>query len=232
MKLASLVLLLAVPQPTGFLEKTIDYNKTPTKYAVYVPPTYSDKKAHPAILFLHGVGEQGTDGKRQLDVGLAPAIKANPDAWDFIAIFPQKPPQGATWMDHEKLILEIVEKTAREYKIDETRLYVTGLSLGGVGTWGLLSKYPNMFAAAAPICGAGDPSSARRIKVPTWIFHGEKDKIIPLAKAKDMADGMKNGGTEPKLTIYPDAGHNIWDKAYRDEKLGEWFLQFPPRKKK
>lgn len=232
MNLLLAALLLSGAQQTGFVEKTIEYNKTPTKYAVYVPPTWSAQKPHPAILFLHGVGEQGTDGKRQLDVGLAPAIKANPDAWDFIVIFPQKPPQGSGWIDHDKLIIDILKETQREYKFDETRLYVTGLSLGGYGTWALLTKYPTLFAAAAPICGAGDPSAARRVKTPTWSFHGDKDKIVPIGKAKEMVDAQKAGGAEPKFTVYPEAGHNVWDKAYREEKLWEWLLQFPPKKKK
>src|SRR5881394_4066966 len=129
---------------SGFADKTIDYNGAPVKYVVYVPKDYSPEKPLPAILFLHGAGEQGDDGKKQAEVGLGSAIRLAEDKWNYIVMFPQKPKGKGGFMDHEKLILDIVEKTRKEYKVDDKRLYITGLSMGGFGTWSLIAKYPDM----------------------------------------------------------------------------------------
>src|SRR5688572_11620575 len=135
--LAASFLGSAAPE-SGFLDKTIDYNGAAVKYVVYVPKEYNPEKAHPSILFLHGSGEQGDDGKKQVTVGLGAAIKLAEDQWNFIVIFPQKPPGRGGFMEHEKLILDILEKTKKEYKLDEKRQYITGLSMGGMGTWSLV----------------------------------------------------------------------------------------------
>ncbi|HVE40957.1 MAG TPA: prolyl oligopeptidase family serine peptidase [Planctomycetota bacterium] len=212
---------------SGFLDKTVDYNGAPVKYVVYVPKDYSPEKPLPAILFLHGSGEQGDDGKKQAEVGLGSAIRMAEDKWNYIVMFPQKPKGKGWFMDHEKLILDIIEKTKKEYKVDDKRLYITGLSMGGFGTWSLIAKYPDMFAAAAPVCGGGNPADAPKIKdLPIWNFHGDKDNAVPIKKSQEMIDAIKAAGGNPKFTIYPGVGHNSWDKAYRDEKLYEWFLQY------
>ncbi len=218
-------LMGAKPEDTGFLDKTIEYNGAQVKYVVYVPKGYSPEKPLPSILFLHGAGEQGDDGKKQASVGLGAAIKLAEDQWNFIVMFPQKPPGRGGFMDHEKLILDIVEKTNKEYKIDEKRQYITGLSMGGMGTWSLICKYPEKWAAAAPVCGHGNPADAPKIKdLPIWNFHGDKDNAVNIKGSQDMIDAIKAAGGMPKFTIYPGVGHNSWDKAYREEKLNEWFL--------
>jgi predicted peptidase len=223
--LASLFLGSGAPE-SGFLDKTIEYNGASVKYVVYVPKGYNPEKAHPAILFLHGSGEQGDDGKKQAEVGLGSAIRLAEDKWNYIVMFPQKPKGKGWFMDHEKLILDIIEKTKKEYKVDEKRLYITGLSMGGFGTWSLIAKYPDMFAAAAPVCGGGNAADAPKIKdLPIWNFHGDKDNAVPIKRSQEMIDAIKAAGGNPKFTIYPGVGHNSWDKAYRDENLNEWFLQ-------
>jgi predicted peptidase len=99
--------------------------------------------------------------------------------------------------------------------------------MGGYATWALACKHPTMFAAAAPICGGGDPAEAAKIKdLPIWNFHGDKDTAVPIAKSNEMIEALKTAGGTPKYTVYPGVGHNSWDKAYRDEKLWDWFLQF------
>jgi predicted peptidase len=129
-------------------------------------------------------------------------------------------------MAHEELLLAILEAARKEYSIDETRLYLTGLSMGGFGTWRLGAKHPKLFAALAPICGGGDPSEAAALKdLPIWAFHGDQDKAVPHALSVRMVEAVKAAGGTPKLTIYPGVGHNSWDKAYREENLAEWFLQ-------
>ena len=230
MKTAMLVLataLLGAKAPeSGFLDKTIEYNGAQVKYVVYVPKEYNPEKPHPSILFLHGSGEQGDDGKKQVSVGLGAAMKLAEEKWNFIVIFPQKPAGRGGFMEHEKLILDILEKTGKEYKLDEKRQYITGLSMGGMGTWSLICKYPDRWAAAAPVCGRGNPADAPKIKdLPLWNFHGDKDNAVPIKGSQDMIDAIKAAGGNPKFTIYPGVGHNSWDKAYREEKLNEWFLE-------
>jgi predicted peptidase len=224
---ASAALLDSAPPESGFLDKTIDYNGAPVKYVVYVPKEYQPEKPHPAILFLHGSGEQGDDGKKQAEVGLGSAIRLAPDKWNYLVMFPQKPKGKGWFMDHEKLILDILEKTKKEYKVDDKRLYITGLSMGGFGTWSLICKYPELFAAAAPVCGGGNPADAPKIKdLPLWNFHGEKDRAVPIKKSQEMIDAIKAAGGNPKFSVYPDLDHNSWDRAYRDEKLYDWFIQY------
>src|SRR5262245_93118 len=226
MVLALLALPGAAPQESGFLDKTIEYNGAAVKYVVFVPKGYNPEKPHPTILFLHGSGEQGDDGKKQATQGLGNAIKLAEDKWNFIVIFPQKPAGRGGFAEHEKLILDVVEKTKKEYKVDDKRFYITGLSMGGYGTWMLACKYPTMFTAAAPICGGGNPADAAKIKdLPLWNFHGDKDTAVSIKKSQDMIDALKAAGGTPKFTIYPGVGHNSWDKAYREENLQEWFLQ-------
>jgi len=149
---------------------------------VYVPKGYSPEKPLPSILFLHGSGEQGDDGRKQTTVGLGAAIKLAEDKWNFIVMFPQKPPGRGGFMDHEKLILDIMEKTQKEYKIDEKRQYITGLSMGGMGTWSLICKYPDKWAAAAPVCAwsnrlsAGSATGASRPTISAFTAPGSRSR--------------------------------------------------------
>lgn len=218
--------LLAQAEPT-FETKTLDYAGQTVKYQVSLPAGYDGTRPVPLILFLHGSGEQGTDGEKPTKVGLGPAVRLNPRGWaPYLIVYPQKPPGGNTWMAHETLILDILERTRKDYKVDEKRLYITGLSMGGYATWMLACKHPSLFAAAAPICGGGNPADAPRIKdLPLWNFHGDQDKAVPIARSDAMIEALKAAGGTPKYTVYPGVGHNSWDKAYREEKLWEWFLQ-------
>jgi predicted peptidase len=224
MAIALLLMLQAEPK---FEDKVIEYGGGPVKYQVCLPAGYDASKAMPLILFLHGSGEQGDDGVKQSSVGIGPAIKLNPKGWaPYITVIPQKPKGRGGWMDHEELMLGVVEKTKKEYKIDASRLYLTGLSMGGYGSWVLAAKHPAMWAAVAPICGGGNPADGPKLKdLPLWAFHGDKDTAVPLKKSEEMIEAIKTAGGSPKLTVYPGVGHNSWDKAYRDEKLWEWFLQ-------
>jgi len=222
---AAAALIGAKPEDTGFLNKTIEWEGAPVKYVVYVPKQYNPEKPHPTILFLHGAGERGDDGVNQTKVGLGAAIRKAEDKWNYIVIFPQVPKDK--WFPAiEKLVLAMIDKTKMEYKVDEKRLYITGLSMGGMGTWFFTCKYPDLFAAAAPICGRGNPADAPKIKdLPIWNFHGDKDNAVPIKGSQDMIDAIKAAGGNPKFTIYPGVGHNSWDKAYQEENLNEWFLE-------
>lgn len=226
MILSMLAALMGQAEPV-FETKTIEYQGQAVKYQVSLPAGYDGSAAVPLILFLHGSGEQGTDGEKQARVGLGPAVRLNPQGWaPYLIVYPQKPPGGNNWMAHERLILDVLEKTRKDYKVDEKRLYVTGLSMGGYATWMLTCKHPTLFAAAAPICGGGNPADAPKIKaLPLWNFHGDQDKAVPISRSNAMVDALKAAGGSPKYTVYPGVGHNSWDKAYREEKLWEWFLQ-------
>ena len=120
------------------------------------------------------------------------------------------------------LLDEIIEK----YKVDQDRIYLTGLSMGGFGTWALAAHAPNRFAAIVPICGGGDPSRTKRIaRIPAWVFHGGKDPTVPLEMSQKMVEALKKNGGDPKFTIFPDAGHDSWTQAYDTPELYEWLLQ-------
>ncbi|MCL6518779.1 MAG: prolyl oligopeptidase family serine peptidase [Armatimonadetes bacterium] len=209
----------------GFLIKTVSVGGKDYKYVVYVPLCYDGKKASPAIIFLNGKGECGSDGWRQV-FHFGSAIMLDAEKWPFIVMFPQKQSPETQWEDEEAMVLSILEKTCLEYKIDKSRLYLTGLSQGGHGTWAIAARHPDLFAAIAPVCGYGEKSLADKVAMlPVWIFHGDADQVVPVEKAYEMEKWIKEAGGSPKLTIYPGVGHNSWDKAYREENLGAWFLE-------
>ena len=132
-------------------------------------------------------------------------------------------PGGVSW---EPIFLNaLLDDVISKHKIDKDRIYVTGLSMGGFGTWALAAASPDRFAAIAPICGGGETRWARRIAhLPTWVFHGAKDKAVPVELSQEMVDAMKAKGGEPKLTIYPDAEHDSWTDTYNNPEFYEWLL--------
>ncbi len=211
---------------TGFLTKTIKQGGEEYKYVVYVPADYDGSKPYPTIVFLNGAGECGRDGLKHVATGLGPAIMKDASKWPFLVLFPQKPTVRSNWEDHDALVMAMLDKTKAEYKVDTSRLYLTGLSQGGHGTWTIGAKHPDMFAALAPVCGWSDTSTASTLKpLPIWCFHGEADPTVKVEKSHEMVDAVKAAGGDVKLTTYPGVGHNSWDNAYGKEDLGAWFLQ-------
>jgi predicted peptidase len=210
----------------GFQMKTIPVDDKEIKYVVYIPPVYDAKKAIPAIVFLNGMGECGSDGLKQVGQGIGTAVLFGVEKWPFIIIFPQKQDTYANWEDEDDMVMAILEKTRKEYDIDNSRIYLTGISQGGHGTWTIGAKHADLFAAIAPICGWGDEEIAKKLtKMPIWAFHGDADDAVSVESSRKMSEYLKTSGGSCKLTIYPGVGHNSWDKAYREEKLGEWFLE-------
>jgi predicted peptidase len=221
---------------TGFIDKTYkDASGTEYKYVLFVPHNYSKEKPTPTILFLHGAGEtkqkegaktKGTP-KMPVEVGIGPAIKKREKTFPFLTIIPQAPRFG--WVagtDGAKMALGILEVVEKEYNVDTKRVYLTGLSMGGMGTWSLAMAMPDKWAAIVPICGRGDTKSAEKIKdLPCWAFHGDADDRVPVAGSRDMIAAIKKAGGEPKYTEYPGVGHNSWDKAYDTDELYEWMLK-------
>jgi predicted peptidase len=199
-------------------------------YQVFVPPTYVTSRSWPLILFLHGVGENGTDGEKHLKVGLPPYVLANEATFPAFVIAPQcKGPWKYEGQD-EQLILDSIVAALRAWRIDHRRIYLTGLSQGGCSTFDLGARYPDRWAALVVVCGAGRPSDASRITAPLWIFHGERDLVIPPSGPHQW-DKANVGGRDmakliprAKYTEYPDADHYIWDQVYADPALWEWLL--------
>jgi predicted peptidase len=237
----------AARNATGLFYRTLTLDDADHKYAVYLPRDYSPAKAWPCIIFLNGSGECGSDGQRQLTQGLFPAMLNAPHDWPFVALFPQKPTRASTWLEHDDLVLGILAAAQRGCNIDVRRVYLTGLSQGGAGTWAIASKHPSLFAAIAPICGFGDAASIGDSldTMPVWAMHGEKDDVVPITQSQLLVDAVKAasgrrldvnpmGGSslEPgdksdlRFTRFPDLNHGCWDRAYRDMELGEWLLSF------
>ncbi len=123
--------------------------------------------------------------------------------------------------------MAMLDATKRDYNVDTTRLYLTGLSQGGYGTWAIGARHPDLFAAIAPICGGGNTSDAAAYKnLPVWAFHGDADPVVPPKNSQEMVDAVKAAGGDAKLTLYPGVGHDSWDKAYREAGLYDWFLKY------
>jgi len=211
---------------TGFLDETIAVAGTEHRYVLYVPPGYTKDRRWPLIVFLNGAGECGTDGQKQISVGLAPAIRNDMEAWPFLVLFPQKPDRASAWEDHDAMVMAMLGKAREQYAVDEKQLFLTGLSQGGHGTWVLGARHANVWAAIAPICGYGDPGAiAPALKnMSIWCFHGEDDKSVPVQQSKNLCKAVEAAGGHAELSLYPKIGHNSWDKAYRDDPLAEWLL--------
>ena len=223
---------------TGFFFQSLKENGRELKYAVYVPRVYDPTRPWPLILFLHGSGESGIDGSRQLAQGLPRELVWNPDRWPFIVIIPQKPAQDAEWEQYELELMTMLAHARREYNVDPTRLVLTGLSQGGHAAWVLAARHPELWAAVVPVCGygsvrfgpAGVPTGtfielAERIGgIPVWAFHGEADDVVPVRETRAMIAALEAAGAHPRGTIYPGVGHGCWERAYGEPELPGWLL--------
>jgi predicted peptidase len=212
---------------TGFLDRVFKGpNGYSAKYVVFIPRGYDGKKTFPTILFLHGSGATGTDGRAPVKGALAAAIRKQEKKFTFIAVFPQAH-EGSWQADSKdgKRALAILDQVAKDFRVDAHRVYLTGLSMGGEGTWSLAAAHPQRWAAIVPICGGGDPKSAAKFKdVPCWCFHGDADKVIPPEQSREMIRALKKVGGRPLYHEYPGVGHNSWDRTYAMPDLFEWLL--------
>jgi len=195
------------------------------KYLLYTPDDYGKdpQKKWPVMLFLHGSGESGDDLEKVKTHG-PPKLISKGKAFPFIVISPQCPDARTGW-DPEALN-GLLDEVIAHYSVDLDRVYLTGLSMGGYGTWALASDSPQRFAAIAPICGGGTPRRmARRLRtMPIWVFHGAKDGTVPIKEDQDMVDALKAVGNDVKFTIYPDADHDSWTATYDNPELYTWLL--------
>ena len=193
-------------------------------YQLFLPKGYQDdaKKEWPLILFLHGAGERGNDIQLVTKHGIPKIATAKPD-FPFIALSPQCP-EGSFW--RTETVLALLDDIEAKYRVDKNRIYLTGLSMGGFGTWELACKEPNRFAAIAPICGGGNAflASWNLKNLPVWVFHGKKDSVVPVENSDVMVNALKKINPNVKYTVYPEADHDSWTETYNNPELYTWFL--------
>lgn len=195
------------------------------KYLLFLPEDYNAEngKSWPLILFLHGAGERGEELEK-VKVNGIPKVYAADNDFPFIAVSPQCP-ENSWWTMMEEELNALLDEIIENYKVDKSRVYLTGLSMGGFGTWHLAALNPERFAAIAPICGGGAPIEARNLKdVPVWAFHGAKDDVVPIEQTELMVSSLKEAGGNVKFTVYPEANHDSWTVTYNNPELYKWFL--------
>ena len=245
-------LAFARKSDTGFLDRTLSLHNAAYKYQVFLPEDWSSNKKWPVILFLHGAGERGSDGLLQTQLGIATAVRKDRTRFAAIIVMPQCK-TGSWWsepaMEDMALALATLAAASKEFKGDSKRTYLTGISMGGYGSWAIAAQNPNKFAASVPICGgivlpehlrqqhpemekiafADDPKSyadvaAKIGKTPVWIFHGGDDPVVPVDGSRKLNEAIKAAGGSVRYTEYPGVGHNSWDNAYVDPELMTWML--------
>ena len=231
--------------PGRFVEREIVSDGIARRFQVFVPAARMGGGKLPIILFLHGSGERGSDNRIQLDAGLGPYVREHAADFPAIVVFPQVEENGDWRGGNTDMALAALDAAAAEFDGDPQRTYLTGLSMGGYGTWEIALKAPTRFAALVPICGALlppseklafhvgevanaiDPYAALAAKlggVPTWIFHGARDNVVPPDDDRKIFAAFKAAGADVQYTEFPDAGHNSWDATYRHGPMWEWLF--------
>ena len=193
-------------------------------YLLYLPADYGkdQEKQWPLIFFLHGAGERGTDLNLVTKHGPPKLVKDDPN-FPFVVLSPQCP-EGRFWDNFT--LLTLLDDAISNYRIDPDRVYLTGISMGGYGTWSLATHYPERFAAIAPICGGGEliPAIYLIKDLPIWAFHGAKDGTVPIEETQRIVDALKAKSLDVHFTVYPDADHDSWTETYNNVELYKWFL--------
>lgn len=210
------------------------------KYQIHVPEERTPRQAIPLVLFLHGAGERGQDNQKQLKHA-APDLLAYSLAHEPAIILVPQCPKRQQWVEVAwtnethimppapsrplSLAMELLQHVRREQLVDDTRIYVAGISMGGFGTWDLLQRNPRMFAAAIPVCGGGDPAFAQTLKkIPIWVFHGALDEIVDPNRSREMVKALEEVGGHIKYTEYPDAKHDAWTATFSNDEVLKWLF--------
>lgn len=180
------------------------------------------REQRPGVFFFHGKGERGDD-LRLVERHGPPRRVAEGRRFPFILISPQCPADDY-WTEAPGLP-EFVAAAAERHRLDPARLYLTGLSMGAFGVWSLAQRHPERYAAILPVCGGGEARWAPRLRnLPAWVFHGARDDVIPVARSVQMVEAIRAAGGNPRLTVYPDAGHDSWTETYANEEIYRWLL--------
>ncbi|MFC1763008.1 dienelactone hydrolase family protein [Planctomycetota bacterium] len=211
-------------------------------YRIHLPEDLTPTPMVPLIVFFHGAGERGADNEKQLKHGTSDLLNYAKETTAPVIILAPQCPAEQQWVDtpwgadsHNMpkepsqsmaLVIELMKVTMSQQPVDEQRVYVTGLSMGGFGTWDILQRLPQILAAAVPICGGGDTEMAERIKnVPVWAFHGGMDTAVKTKRSRDMIAAMRAAGGKPKYTEYDGVGHNAWTRTYQNKQVLEWLFR-------
>jgi len=211
-------------QTVNRLEKQIT-KPIQLQYLLHLPQSYDPESSErwPLILFLHGAGERGDDIEKVKIHGI-PMLAERDPSFPFIAVSPQCP-KNVYWHQKQDGVMALLDEITANYNVDDKRIYLTGLSMGGYGTWNLACDYPDKFAAIAPICGGGDPYRAKLLaKTPVWAFHGAQDTIVLIEESERMIEQLQACGSDVRFTVYPEAKHNAWTETYENPELYEWML--------
>ena len=192
-------------------------------YEVYLPEGYQQDQQYPIVFFLHGAGERGD----QLDLlhvhGPLKRVLQG-EHFDFICVAPQCP-AGSYWTYEVQTLTGFVDEICRKYHADPDRVYLTGLSMGGYGTWAMAIAHPENYAAIAPVCGEGMPWASETLKhLPTWAFHGSDDTCVPVSGSINMVNAILRAGGDAKLTVYAGVGHDSWTETYENPAFYTWML--------
>jgi predicted peptidase len=216
-------------------------------YRLFVPASCAARQPCGLLLFLHGAGERGNDNEAQLR-NHALVFASSPAQQEFptIVVYPQCP-QDKQWVDADwtkgtydlartpisqplAAVIRLLDTLVAKYPIDHRRQLVTGLSMGGYGTWDLLARFPHRFAGALPLCGGGDPSRAQDLRgIPLWAFHGGADQVVPVRGSRKMVNALRAVGDDPRYTELADVGHDIWNQAYTTPDVVRWLLARPAK---
>lgn len=230
----------------AFEQKAItDEEGASLKYRLLTPEDLSNetesKKQYPLVLFLHGAGERGSDNAAQLKHGVSDFYQRREEYPSFV-VAPQCP-EEKKWVETDwgesngentfpeepsepiRLALRVVRDLIATGDVDPQRVYVTGLSMGGYGTWYAAGFEGHPFAAAAPICGGGDPTWAERyVGLPLWVFHGAEDTAVPVGRSREMVEAIRQAGGDVKYTEYPGVGHDSWTQTYKADDFHAWLF--------
>jgi predicted peptidase len=203
-------------------------------FLLSLPPDYDENRTqqYPLLLFLHGLGESSGEGTTIEIVKKhgPPKRVERKHTLPFIVVSPQCP-RDTWWSDHTPALMGLLDTVINSYRVDKQRVYLTGLSMGGFGTWHLGFLYPKRFAAIAPICGGMpwfvrlEEAAARMKNLPIWAFHGAQDESVDLEESERVVEALKAAGNNVRFTIYPDLGHDSWTKTYANPRLYDWFLK-------
>ncbi|HEY5561012.1 MAG TPA: dienelactone hydrolase family protein [Clostridiaceae bacterium] len=208
----------------SYVYKSNVHKESDLDYLLYFPKDYDKNRNWPLIVCLHGADERGNNIDQLKAAGLPKEIEEGMNL-PFIVLSPQCP-KTSFWIKESDFVIDLIDFIALSYCVDIKRIYLTGYSMGGNGTWYISMMHPDKFAAIAPICGEGNPNLAKFIShIPIWTFHGAKDKIVKLHETEEMVSSLNKYGAKVSFTIYPVGHHNVWEETYRNIDLYKWFLE-------
>lgn len=216
----------STPAPGKQVPQRFEHDGKTVHYLLFLPKGYgvSDKERKwPLMLFLHGAGERGEGNLELVKVHGPPKIVQSKPEFPFILVSPQCP-EGQRW--DAGTLLALLDKVESQLSVDKQRVCVTGLSMGGYGTWTLVAAAPERFAAAVPICGGGNVADAEKLKgVPFRVYHGDQDRAVPVGRSREMVEALKKAGGRVEYTEYEGVGHDSWTRTYAADELYDWLLK-------